>query len=329
MAKPNNPISNLLASVIGFVKNNKLISAGMAVVALAVISGVAFGAFSSTSPTIAPTPAPTTTPPSQTKPDTIEPTATPATDPVVTYVRKKTTTPTPTPTPTSTPTPTPTSTPVCPSITVADIATSDTGTTWLLNANATILACQTLVVPAGELLLANGHTLTNNGVITVAIDGILIVNDSLSVLTNNGSITNYSNGGGVGYPGFYVAGGRLNNYGTFNNMLASNFTVNSAGTVYNYPAGTITNNSFIQFYMTNTTLYNSGSLINQDGAEFLYQIEARIYNYGGGVLTNNGTFNIGNGTGNIYNADGAGVCGTGLINGTNSVGVVVAGATCP
>ena len=134
MAKPNNPISNLLANVIGFAKKNTLISTGMAVVALAVISGVAFGAFSSSSPTIAPTPAPTTTPPSQTKPDTTEPTTTPPTDPVVTYVRKKTTTLTPTPTPAPTPTPTPTPTPVeSPQIVLSDrtVSASTAGLTQI------------------------------------------------------------------------------------------------------------------------------------------------------------------------------------------------------
>lgn len=104
MAKPNNPISNLLASVVSFVKNNKLISVGIAVVALAVITGVAFGAFNSSSPTATPTPNPTPTPPSRVKPDTTEPTATPDAVPAVTNVRK-TTIPTPTPTPTPAPTP--------------------------------------------------------------------------------------------------------------------------------------------------------------------------------------------------------------------------------
>ena len=352
---------------------------------------------------------------------------------MVAYVRKKTIAPTPTPTP------------VCPIVTLADIATSGPGTTWLLNANATILACQTLEIPAGQELQTNSYTLTNNGIINlrgtirnaldyapytgnsvttnngiinvfstgvitaadnggvinnnavinnngdmyfqtygifnnnaggtlnnnnastfrinadgtlnnniggtistnggaqlriyasatfinngatiVAIDGILLLIGGL--LTNNGTITNYSDGGGTGYPGIYVYGGILNNYGSINNMVGSDFTVNTAGTVYNYPSGTITNSSFIQFYMTNTALYNTGSLVNQVGAVFLYQFQARIYNYSGGVLTNNGTFNIGEGTGNIYNADGSGACGTGLINGTNSAGVVVAGATCP
>jgi len=184
------------------------------------------------------------------------------------------------------------------------------------------------VIPAGHLLLLNGHTLTNNGEVTIAIDGNLIVEIG-DVLTNNGTMTNYSDGGGIGYPGVYVVGGILNNYGSINNMVGSDFTVNEAGVVYNYSSGTITNNAFIQFYVSNTTLYNTGSLINQVGAVFLYQLQASIYNYGGGVLTNNGTFNPGEGTGNIYNADGTGACGTGLVNGTNSAGVVIDGTNCP
>jgi hypothetical protein len=321
MAKPNNPISNLLASATGFVKNNKLISVGIAVVALAVLSGVAFGVFggSSSEPSTSPSP----TPPSQTRPDTTEPTATPETDPVVANARKTTN-----PTSTSTPTPSPTPTPACPSISVADIATSTPGITWSLNGDTTILGCQTLVIPAGYLLLLNGHTLTNNGEVTIAVDGNLIVEIG-DVLTNNGTMTNYSDGGGIGFPGLYVYGGALNNYGSINNMVGSDFTVNTAGAVYNYPGGTITNSGFIQLYFSSTTLYNTGSLVNQASGEFLYQLQASVYNYGGGVITNNGTFNPGVGNGNIYSADGAGACGTGLVNGTNSAGVVIDGTSCP
>jgi hypothetical protein len=184
------------------------------------------------------------------------------------------------------------------------------------------------VIPAGHLLLLNGHTLTNNGEVTIAIDGNLLVEIG-DVLTNNGTMTNYSDGGGIGYPGVYVAGGILNNYGTFNNLVGSDFTVNEAGVAYNYSTGTITNSGFIQLYFSSTTLYNTGSLVNQLGGEFLYQLQATVYNYGGGVITNNGTFNPGVGNGNIYNADGAGACGTGLVNGTNSAGVVIDGTNCP
>jgi hypothetical protein len=100
MAKPNKPISNLLASATSFVKNNKLISVGIAVVALAVLSGVAFGVFGGSSS--APSPSPSPTPPSQTRPDTTEPTASPDADPVEANARKTTS-----PTSTTTPTPSP------------------------------------------------------------------------------------------------------------------------------------------------------------------------------------------------------------------------------
>ena len=92
--------------------------------------------------------------------------------------------------------------PICPSIALADIATygiygiGNYG--WLLNGNTSILACQTLDIPQGEILLPNHYTLTNNG--TINLRGVLrntteasgSTGDSITV--NNGTINIFSNG---------------------------------------------------------------------------------------------------------------------------------------
>ena len=80
--------------------------------------------------------------------------------------------------------------PLCPSITVADIATNNSGT-WYLNAPITILACQTLIIPVGVILNV-GFTITNNGRIDVN-GGTLNFNANISMI-NNGALYIYNSG---------------------------------------------------------------------------------------------------------------------------------------
>ena len=167
--------------------------------------------------------------------------------------------------------------PVCPSISLDDIATL-VGTTYTLNANTTILACQTIIIPAGYTLdVTSGFTLTNYGRInnqgTISISGTII---NYYILYNNvGTI--------------FIYGGTItNNGGILNNSSGATFTI--IGDVY-----------------------NNGGLIYNDGTVDLTDI---MYNYNNGTITNNNTFNR-EASSNLYNADGSSTCGTGILDGTS------------
>ena len=167
--------------------------------------------------------------------------------------------------------------PVCPSISLGDIATL-VGTTYTLNANTTILACQTIIIPAGyELVVPSGFTLTNYGRInnqgTIDISGTII--NYYILYNNNGSI--------------YCTGNIINNNGSIiYNGSGSNFDV----------VGAIFNNGGV--------IYNIGTFTN---------VTAVIYNYNNGTITNDNSFNFIAGA-TLYNADGSSTCGTGILNGT-------------
>lgn len=164
---------------------------------------------------------------------------------------------------------------VCPSISLGDIATL-VGTTYTLNANTTILACQTLLIPAGyELVVPSGFTLTNYGRInnqgTIDISGTII---NYYIL--------YNNGGSI-----YCTGNIINNNGSIiYNGSGSNFLVFRA-------------------------IFNNGGVIYNIGT--FYNVTAVIYNYNNGTITNDNSFIIIGGA--TYNADGSSTCGTGILNG--------------
>lgn len=357
MSKPNTPTNGLVSAVVSFVKNNKVISTGMAVVALAVLSGVAFGAFSSSSPTIAPTPAPTTTPPSQTKPDTTEPTAEPDTDPVVAYVRKKTTTPTPAPTPAPPPTPAP-ACPIVTSVTLADIATfgiydSYGSTGWLLNGDTTILLCQVLEITAGQTLLPNNFTLSNNGTINIGgtlrntTEGLnnIFINifgyNYRGITINNGTINVFSTGtitasvAPWGNSATFTNNGIVNNYGNFYFQTGAVVNNNSGGRINNYSADSGGNGGFR--VNSGGVLNNIGVFINNTGATIVtgwgpggdnpQYNNGTIYNNNGGIITNNGTINN---SGIINNANGTSTCGVGTFTDTGTiVNAGTIGTACP
>jgi hypothetical protein len=95
------------------------------------------------------------------------------------------------------------------------------GTIYTLHANTTILACQTLLIPAGYVLVVpSGFTLTNYGRI-----------NNKGTITNNGTITNVSSSSPYVFGGIiYNNGGTIKNEGTFingNPLLPG-------GIIYNY-----------------------------------------------------------------------------------------------
>ncbi len=165
---------------------------------------------------------------------------------------------------------------VCPSISLDDIATL-VGATYTLNANTTLLACQTILIPAGySFTIPGGLTLTNYGRIN-----------------NKGTINVDANI--INYYILYNNGGYINNMG-------GTITNNSGGIIYNDIDSTFTNT--ISFYNNGGLIYNEGYFSNL--------FSGNIYNYNNGTITNNNTF-VGS---NLYNADGSSTCGTGILNGT-------------
>ena len=138
--------------------------------------------------------------------------------------------------------------PVCPSISLGDIATLS-GILYTLNTNATILACQTLLIPAGRVLLVpSGFTLTNYG--RINNKGILSITGN--IINNNGSII-YNDSGS----NFFVFGPIFNNGGVIYNI--GTFTANlTTAIIYNYNNGTITNNNSF-------TILGGANLYNADG----------------------------------------------------------------
>jgi len=181
--------------------------------------------------------------------------------------------------------------PVCPSISLGDIATL-VGNIYILNMNATILACQTLLIPTGYVLVVlNGFTLTNYGRInnqgTIAINGTII---NYYILYNNGGSIFCNSAGNI-----------INNNGSI--------IYNGSGTIFTV-LGAIYNNGGV--------IYNIGTFnTNSTGV---------IYNYNNGTISNDNSFNITGGA-NLYNADGSSTCGTGILNG--NFPPTATGTNCP
>ena len=218
---------------------------------------------------------------------------------------------------------------VCPSITIADIATLD-GMFSVLNNNITILACQTLTIDLGYIFVVPpGLTLTNNGT---------IVNNSIlaafygGAITNNGTITSNSVGafevGIVNFSNLFINNGTINilngnvlanipdneaddvtitNNGNINIALGGTLQ-NESALINNYNGGTITNNGTINNN-------NAGTITNYSGGTIINNISSTIFNNTGGTINNNSGATFTN-NGIISNADGSSTCGIGIINGT-------------
>ena len=224
--------------------------------------------------------------------------------------------------------------PGCPSITITDIATLD-GPFWVLNNNTTILECQTLTINLGYILvLPPGLTLINNGtIVNNYIFGIFYG----GAVTNNGTITNYGNGGGVAnLSNLFINNGIINildsatfaNYpdsGEYDVTLTNNGNINImlGGTLYNgralinnYNGGNINNRG--TFTNSEANINNAGGTItNYIGGTIINDISSTIFNNTGGTINNNSGATFTN-NGIISNADGSSTCGIGIINGTIS-----------
>ena len=161
----------------------------------------------------------------------------------------------------------------CPSITLSDIATL-VSTTYTLNANTTILACQTLEILAGYSLNTGANRLKNYGTINIVATSSLLASSSPSSFIENMNM------------------GRIN--------------IQLSGVLATLTQGTIKNQGII---INNGTLWNNNST---------------IYNYNNGVITNNLTYRN---EGDLFNADGSGLCGIGILNGTSPI--TETGITCP
>jgi hypothetical protein len=224
-------------------------------------------------------------------------------------------------------------TPVCPSITIADIATYDGGSFWVLNNNTTILACQTLTIGLeNPLLVPAGLTLTNNGTIvnnfillvlyggaitnngTITNNGIALVNSSI-LFINNGIINILDGTTFYNSPQSEVNDVTITNNGNINIALGGTLQNNSA-LINNYSGGNINNRGTINNQQANInnaggtiTNYSSGTIIND--------IFSTIFNNTGGTINNNTDATFTN-DGTISNADGSSYCGIGIINGTIS-----------
>jgi hypothetical protein len=225
----------------------------------------------------------------------------------------------------------PTTTPVCPSITIADIATYD-GSFWVLNNNTTILACQTLTIDLATLLVVpTGLTLTNNGTI-VNNYGLLVFYGG--AITNNGTITTNNTGEEGIEPligndsNLFINNGTINVLnGTFfvnvpqsggNDVtITNNGNINIAlggilqneGVLINYSGGNINNRGIIN--------NQGGTITNNTGGTIINWPVVPIYNNTGGIINNNSGATFTN-DGIINNADGEGTCGVGTIIGTIS-----------
>lgn len=183
--------------------------------------------------------------------------------------------------------------PVCPSVLYSDIATYDGSVGgFVLNANTTILACQTLIIPTGiSFAITDGRTLTNLGTINIA--------------------------------GFFFNTGTIINAGTFISNGTTNNTVNSV--FRNTGSIQITGTGFFANTDATSTLFNTGRIVNNNFGNFTNG--GTIYNYQGGAITNNGSFIIISGQ-KVYNPTSSGSpCGVGILNG--SAPITATGNNCP
>jgi len=211
----------------------------------------------------------------------------------------------------------PPTTPVCPSITIADIATFD-GSSWILNNNTTILACQTLtigsgiflIIPAG-LTLTNNGTILNNGTITNNTGGTItnystsFVNNGVIYILDNSQFINSWDGGENSGPiltnngdisialGGILANGRsiLNN-NTGGGIFSRGLITSLEAVINNYNGGNITNNDRGVITNENSTINNAGGTItnNTNGTitNGVFPTSSTINNAGGAITNNNG-----------------------------------------
>jgi hypothetical protein len=195
----------------------------------------------------------------------------------------------------------------CPSITLADIATYDAGMSlWIINADTTILECQTLTIPNTYTFFINSATLTNNGTIVIEFGGIIGCNNTF---TNNGTFNN--NGAFYSFTdGIINNNETINNNGSFSTydggMNNNNGTINNNGAFYSFTDGIINNNETINnngsFYIATNGNVNNNNIINNTGIIYVYDM---------GNINGNGTINN---SGTIVVADGTGACGSGSID---------------
>jgi len=218
--------------------------------------------------------------------------------------------------------------PPCSSVTLADIATFD-GINWLLNGDTTILACQTLEIPAGQELQTNHFTLTNNGTINVrgTIRNAQDTGGNNSITINNGTINIFSTGTIVAVDGgsIFTNNGVVNNYGDFYCQTYGVINNNAGGRINNYSAFSGSTGGFR--LNADGTFNNVGIFINNTGATIKNAVNATIYIYDGGLITNNSGGLITN-AGEIFT--GIPPCGIGIINGPGTItntGIIAQG--CP
>jgi len=218
--------------------------------------------------------------------------------------------------------------PPCSSVTLADIATFD-GINWLLNGDTTILACQTLEIPAGQELQTNHFTLTNNGTINVrgTIRNAQDTGGNNSITINNGTINIFSTGTIVAVDGgsIFTNNGVVNNYGDFYCQTYGVINNNAGGRINNYSAFSGSTGGFR--LNADGTFNNVGVFINNTGATIKNAVNATIYIYDGGLITNNSGGLITN-AGEIFT--GIPPCGIGIINGPGTItntGIIAQG--CP
>lgn len=228
---------------------------------------------------------------------------------------------------------------ICSSLTtisLVDIASVESAG-WLLNGNTTLLLCDVLEIPAGQTLLPNGFTLTNNGTINVRgqLRNVGGVTDTSTITINNGTINVFSTGSiAVSIAAF----GALATF-TNNGLIHNNGDIfcQTFGVINNTSSGRINNNSANEggtggFRLNpRGTFNNSGVFINNTGATITltsaFDYKGIIYNYSGGTITNNGIINN---AGTINNANGLSTCGVGTLTGSGTItNTGTIGTACP
>jgi hypothetical protein len=242
----------------------------------------------------------------------------------------------------------------CPTVTLTDIATyqfdGEGIQVYVLNADTTILPCQTLVIDSDiflALLVPTGLTLTNNGTIRflngvlVAVDGGSITNNGALILTNTTFIAQFSssfaNTGtvdvrgnsnfGIGFGSFFTNQGTVTGESTvLFSILSSSFVNNgpftTRGMFETLNADTpFTNNStfdnYGEMYNNSSSFINTGTLTNFS----FFRNLGTFYNVQGGNFVNYDVFDN-QGTLNSPTVDAG--CGVGYLT-----SAVADGTACP
>jgi hypothetical protein len=194
--------------------------------------------------------------------------------------------------------------PVCPSILYTDISTYDpVNDAYFLNADTTILACQTLIIPNGvPFCILGGRTLTNLGTIQIDVTGSCL---SAGTINNAGTFLSYGTTNNTGNSIFRNTG-FLQIFGVFQ-------ITDSTSSLFN--TGSIQNNNF-GFLTNGGNIYNTGSILNNNSGTFTN--DGNIYNSQGGIITNNAFYNYI--SGDVYNPPIVGsLCGIGIFDGTSPI----------